>query len=281
MFSQIGTAIGSIWGPAGAAIGGGLGALADAETASEKARKANKKAEQQASKSRKFNHLKKLRDDAQEAGFNPLTALRATGGQGFSHGGAQATLASASFWSSFANSVGQIAGQFDPFQKKQKELELLQRSASIADTIMNTRYIGKLASQVGKKDTTQTFTTMPGFGDDVIETTNSEPTLPGTKLTLTEVFAKTPVVNTVKETAKGVNTNNRITAPLFPVSLPYSNKVINVPWNPEDADIGAIAGGVLQWGALSGIEMGKWLGQYADEARTRRQMNNAFQQQFK
>jgi hypothetical protein len=232
--------------------------------------------------SQRGTDLKKLRKEAEAAGFNPLTVLRATGGQGFNKGSSGA-LASASFWSSFANSAGQIVRQFDPFERKRKELELVQRSASIADTIMNTRYIGKLASQVGnnKQDSTATLTTMPGFGDDAITTTTLEPTLPGLNLTLTEVFAKTPVVNTVKETAKGVNTNNRITAPLFPVSLPYSNKVINVPWNPEDADLGAIAGGVLQWGALSGIEMGKWLGQYADEARTRRQMNNAFKQQFK
>jgi len=150
-FAQIGAAIGSLWGPAGSAIGGGLGSFADAETASERARKANKLAEQQAARARNFNHLKKLRDDAQEAGFNPLTALRATGGQGFSHGGAQATLASADFWGTFANSAGQIAQQFDPQRKADKALERLQRIAEIDNTRMNTRYSAKLLSEIGKE----------------------------------------------------------------------------------------------------------------------------------
>lgn len=122
-FAVLGSAIGSLWGPVGAKIGGGLGAFADAESASERARKANKIAEQQAAKARNFNHLKKLRNDAEEAGFNPLTALRATGGQGFSHGGSQATLASADFWSSFANSAGQIAVHFDPHEQMMRRYD--------------------------------------------------------------------------------------------------------------------------------------------------------------
>lgn len=130
-FAKLGAAVGSLWGPTGAAIGGGLGSLADGELASEKARK-----------KAKFNHLAKLRKDAEAAGFNPLTALRATGGQGFSHG-ASGAMASASFWSSFANSAGQIAGQFDPLRKAQRE-------ANLAETRANTAYLGSLVSAAGK-----------------------------------------------------------------------------------------------------------------------------------
>jgi len=67
--------------------------------------------------------LKKLRKEAEAAGFNPLTVLRSTGGQGFNKQGSSGALASASFWSSFANSAGRIAGQFDPHKREMQRLD--------------------------------------------------------------------------------------------------------------------------------------------------------------
>jgi hypothetical protein len=72
--------------------------------------------------SQRGTDLKKLRKEAEAAGFNPLTVLRATGGQGFNKGSSGA-LASASFWSSFANSAGQIAGQFDLHKREMQRLD--------------------------------------------------------------------------------------------------------------------------------------------------------------
>lgn len=66
--------------------------------------------------------LKKLRKESEAAGFNPLTVLRATGAQGFNKGSSGA-LASASFWSSFANSAGQIAMQFDPHRQMMRRYD--------------------------------------------------------------------------------------------------------------------------------------------------------------
>ena len=93
--------------------------------------------------SQRGTDLKKLRKEAEAAGFNPLTVVRATGGQGFNKGSSGA-LASASFWSSFANSAGQIAGQFDPLRKAQRE-------ANLAETIAQTKYLGSLTSANGKR----------------------------------------------------------------------------------------------------------------------------------
>lgn len=92
--------------------------------------------------SQRGTDLKKLRKESEAAGFNPLTVLRATGGQGFNKGSSGA-LASASFWSSFANSAGQIAGQFDPLRKAQRE-------ANLAETRAQTAYLGSLVSTAGK-----------------------------------------------------------------------------------------------------------------------------------
>jgi hypothetical protein len=72
--------------------------------------------------SQRGTDLKKLRKEAEAAGFNPLTVLRATGGQGFNKGSSGA-LASASFWSSFANSAGQIAAQFDPHKQMMRRYD--------------------------------------------------------------------------------------------------------------------------------------------------------------
>ncbi len=72
--------------------------------------------------SQRGTDLKKLRKEAEAAGFNPLTVLRATGGQGFNKGSSGA-LASASFWSSFASSAGQIASQFDPHKQMMRRYD--------------------------------------------------------------------------------------------------------------------------------------------------------------
>jgi len=93
--------------------------------------------------SQRGTDLKKLRKEAEAAGFNPLTVLRATGAQGFNKGSSGA-LASASFWSSFANSAGQIVGQFDPLRKAQRE-------ANLAETRAQIKYLGSLTSANGKR----------------------------------------------------------------------------------------------------------------------------------
>ena len=82
--------------------------------------------------------LKKLRDEAQASGFNPLTVLRATGGQGFNKGSSGA-LASATFWGNFANAGQSALNDFDPYNQKRKELDLQQAQASVNNTLASTQ----------------------------------------------------------------------------------------------------------------------------------------------
>lgn len=95
--------------------------------------------------------LKKLRNDAEAAGFNPLTVLRATGGQGFNKGSSGA-LASATFWGNFANAGQSALNEFDPYQKKLKELDMQQSVANLDNTKTSTAYtkglIGQLAGNI-------------------------------------------------------------------------------------------------------------------------------------
>jgi len=91
--------------------------------------------------SQRGTDLKKLRKESEAAGFNPLTVLRTTGGQGFNKGSSGA-LASASFWSSFANSAGQIVEQFDPYRQEMRRLDLAQAQASLANTKASTKAMG-------------------------------------------------------------------------------------------------------------------------------------------
>lgn len=126
-FGKLGSVLGSAFGPVGTAIGAAAGSVIDGNLAKNDARKkAN------------YNHLEKMRRDAEKAGFNPLTVLRATGGQGFNHG-QSAALASSTFWKTFGNSVGQVVNDNDPYNKKLKELDLQQAQASLGNTLASTR----------------------------------------------------------------------------------------------------------------------------------------------
>jgi hypothetical protein len=55
---------------------------------------------------------------------------------------------------------------------------------------------------------------------------------------------------------------------------------IFVPWNPEDADIGAIAGGITQYYGTKAFDFGKDLGQKLDERRFQRQFSRAVDAQY-
>lgn len=126
-FGKLGAALGSIFGPVGTAVGAAGGSVIDGNLAANKERKkAN------------YNHLEKMRRDAEKAGFNPLTVLRATGGQGFNHGQSGA-LASSTFWQTFGNSAAAVLDENDPYQQKRKQLDIQQAHASLANTIASTQ----------------------------------------------------------------------------------------------------------------------------------------------
>jgi hypothetical protein len=82
--------------------------------------------------------LNKLRDSAEEAGFNPLTVLRATGGQGFNNSVnfVAPRLSSPTFWST-------LSGNFQ---------SNLQNSANLENTYANTAYTKRLTANVGKNN---------------------------------------------------------------------------------------------------------------------------------
>ena len=87
--------------------------------------------------------------------------------------------------------------------------------------------------------------------------------------TLDDVLAQTPMDIAVMKTADNTYVSDRLGASLHPIVGP-NGTVMNVPWDPQDADLGAIAGGVLQYGALSAIEWGLDRGRrLADWAQSR------------
>lgn len=82
-------------------------------------------------------NLMKLRNEANRAGFNPLTVLRATGGQGFNN---TAGLSSAAFMDAFSGLGARMANQ-------------QQAKASLENTIASTKYTGLLAkNELDQKD---------------------------------------------------------------------------------------------------------------------------------
>jgi len=119
----------------------------------------SKAAKQQAEASQ--TDLKKLVKDAESAGFNPLTVLRATGGQGFNKG-SSGSLASATFWGNFANAGQSALNDFDPYNQKRKELDMQQAQASLSNTLASTQLMkmqlnaplasGSIPARIGQND---------------------------------------------------------------------------------------------------------------------------------
>ena len=96
------------------------------------------------------NQFVRMRNAAQRAGFNPLTVLRATGGQGFTG------LPTISKAAAFGNSAAGIfdAARQSPIDKYNEEIRKLnkrQTQASIDNMIANTIYTRKQTAAIGKE----------------------------------------------------------------------------------------------------------------------------------
>jgi hypothetical protein len=92
------------------------------------------------------NQYVRMRNAAQRAGFNPLTVLRATGGQGFT---GLPVISKAAAFGNMAAGIFDAVRQspIDKYNKEIRGLEKKQRKASIDNTISNTAYTGILANQ--------------------------------------------------------------------------------------------------------------------------------------
>lgn len=228
--------------------------------------------------------LTAMRNDAEKSGFNPLTVLRAGGLSAY---GSVTTTGNelVSTVEKQTNSVTMpsfskqsFAGQFlgnmmtagfdawanqdiDRYNQQIRELELAQRQADLAYTkglsgqLSATRYNQQPAIN-------NVLKFGAGASDTPISVSTLDPTMDwlGGK-TLDDVFAQTPVENTVSKTADNTYVNNMIQAQLFPMVTPGGN-IVYVPWDPQDADLGAMLGGSLSYGAFSVFDAVK---QYAKD----------------
>ena len=228
------------------------------------------------------NQFVRMRNAAQRAGFNPLTVLRNTGGQGFTG------LPTISKAAAFGNAAAGIFDAYrqapiDKYNKQVRDLTLKSMKADIGNTLANTRYTGILSKQAGYSGGASITGNVLTAGANVGNTTGkiSEAILlPGTDKTLDEVLAQTPVEVRVTKTGDGSYVNNTLTAGLYPLVTPMGNTIF-VPWNPEDADIGAIAGGISQYSGTKLYDFGKNVGQKLDEWRFQRQFSRAVDAQYK
>jgi hypothetical protein len=165
----------SFWGSiAGAVIGG----LFQAKAAKEERKQAIADQDQQ---------FVRMRDAAQKAGFNPLTALRLTGGQGFTG------LPTFSKYAAFGNVAMGITDAFinrpiDKYNKQVRELELEQRRAEIKLTKGQYANLGKQMS--GFKAISEQIA-------ELYKTTNNAPEAP---VAINENEVVADVANTTRET---------------------------------------------------------------------------------
>lgn len=134
------TAIGSMFGPIGTVVG----ALTDTALAMDQQQRSNRAKKQAYEQNKKdaSNKFVDLRNAAQKAGFNPLTALRATGGVGFGSYGAP-VLSKQTFAATFGKNLakGYLDSKETPIDKYNaqiRDLEIKERMARIDNTIAST-----------------------------------------------------------------------------------------------------------------------------------------------
>lgn len=124
-----------MWGQIASAV---VGSLFSYKAAQEQRRQAIKDQD---------NQFVRMRNAAQRAGFNPLTVLRNTGGQGFTG------LPTISKAAAFGNAAAGIFDAYrqapiDKYNKQVRDLTIKGMNADIANTLANTRYTGLLSKQV-------------------------------------------------------------------------------------------------------------------------------------
>lgn len=242
----------SIWSKIGSFVAGPFGAIAATAVSSLLGAKAAREQRKQTI-SDQDNQFVRMRNAATKAGFNPLTVLRSGGGQMF---GGVPTFSKAGFMQQFVQqgyNAWATHPENDPLKKHYDEIRRLekeQRQVTLA--------IDKLQLANLKKPSVNNqlvgSSIKSGANATEIKVTNTgsitkETLVPGTGKTLDEIFEEQPVDNRVVKTGDGSYTNDIMSAALYPLVTPGGN-VIYVPWNPEDADVGAIAGGAAQYGGL-------------------------------
>jgi hypothetical protein len=184
-----------IAGPAGAKAGYDLGSTFDPRNKNNKS----------------GTDLGKLRADAVANGFNPLTVLRATGGQGYYKNQVpMGRLSSDAFFNAF-----------DAYERKQN------KNTSVSDTTMDGMMYGAQVAQ----------TTSPNTNAQPKLAFNNSPLYP-----VRETEIENDYISTGTEFVA-----NKTTALLRPMKLP-DGRVIMVPFDPEDMDPMTILSG---YGALA------------------------------
>lgn len=133
------------------------------------------------------NQYVRMRNAAERAGFNPLTVLRATGGQGFT---ALPTISKAAAFGNAAAGIFDAVQQspIDKYNKKLRELELEQRRAEIKLTK------GQYANLGNQMDG---FKAISKQIEDLYKTTNNAPEAP---VAINENEVVADVANTTRET---------------------------------------------------------------------------------
>jgi hypothetical protein len=169
------------------------------------------------------NQFVRMRNAAQRAGFNPLTVMRATGGQGFT---GLPTISKAAAFGNIATGIFDAVRQspIDKYNKQVRELELEQRRAEV-----------KLAKQ--------TF----GSISKAINATKLEK-MPANAVENDEIHTD-EVLTRVTKTTDDKSIDNEARAILYPIVV--GGRTYHLPFNPDDMDPITMLGQAGLYGALS------------------------------
>jgi hypothetical protein len=194
----------------------------------------------------------RMRNAAQRAGFNPLTVMRATGGQGFT---GLPVISKAAAFGNIATGIFDAVRQtpIDKYNKQVRDLEIKQRQADLE--LMPMR--GKLMK--AQLDNLYTSTRTMSVG--MMDRRNGDED-------------KGEFENRTAVTEEGMRTDDKIKSGWHMMELPNNVGAIPVPFDPADSDIGAILGGIgrsimIEAPAMSGAALKDLVDRKKTDARMR------------
>lgn len=198
------------------------------------------------------NQYVRMRNAAQRAGFNPLTVMRYTGGQGFT--GLPTISKAAAFGNAAAGIFAAVKqSPIDKYNKQVRDLEIEQRKADLE--LMPIR--AKLMKAQLDNLYTSTRTMSVGMMDRRKgDQDNGE------------------FENRTAVTKEGMRTDDKVKSGWHMMELPNNIGAIPVPFDPADSDIGAIVGGLgraifIEAPAMSGAALKDLIDRKSSDAKMR------------
>lgn len=201
-------------------------------------------------------NFQQMRDDAEAAGFNPLTALRMTGAAGNVTTTGTSVINTPALSSrdilgraigAGLNSLGKSISSYDPLIEQQKKLNIELSKAQLAEF---KKPVVSYPPGITPPGGTPPMVAGTSFADRVAKSESQPNAYDPRDGWSVQPFTMADGTQPISEVTNigGVLTSDKIKAPLYTYVSP-NGRVLNLPW--EEPGIDEIVGGVINYGVLS------------------------------